>query len=88
MSLRPAVAGGYESKLYGYVDYIDTSAILGDGPLHVFLSNRSQQEDAPVTIEFPGGQIEALMSAEIVSGPGIKAENTYEQPGRGHSQAL
>ncbi len=81
MSLRPAVAGpGYESKLYGYVDYIDTSAILGDGLLHVFLSNRSQQEDAPVTIEFPGGQIEALMSAEIVSGPGIKAENTYEQP--------
>ena len=81
MSLRPAVAGpGYESKLYGYVDYIDTSAILCDGLLHVFLSNRSLDENAPVTIEFPGGSIESLLSAEIVTGPGVKAENTYEQP--------
>jgi alpha-N-arabinofuranosidase len=81
MALRPAVAGpGYESKLYGYVDYIDTSAILGDGLLHVFLSNRSLDENAPVTIEFPGGSIESMESAEIVTGPGLKAENTYEQP--------
>lgn len=81
MALRPAVAGpGYESKSFGYVDYIDTSAILGDGLLHVFVSNRSLDEKAPVTIEFPGGSIESLESAEIVTGPGLKAENTYEQP--------
>jgi alpha-N-arabinofuranosidase len=81
IALRPAVAGpGYESRLYGYVDYIDTSAILGDGVLHVFLSNRNTTEDAQITVEFPGGQIESVHSAEIVSGPGLKAENTYKQP--------
>jgi alpha-N-arabinofuranosidase len=81
IALRPAVAGpGYESKSFGYVDYIDTSAILGDGLLHVFLSNRNLEENAPVTIEFPGGQFESLDSAEIVTGPGLKAENTYDQP--------
>jgi len=81
VALRPAVQGpGYESSSYGYVNYIDTSAILGDGLLHVFLTNRSLDEQASVTVEYPGGQLTALDSAEVVTGPHPDAKNTYEQP--------
>ena len=81
VALQPKVAGpGYESKSYGYVNTIDTSAILGDGVLHVFASNRSQTEAAPVTIEPGGLKLKALQSAEVLSGPGPKALNTFEQP--------
>lgn len=81
VALHPAVDGpAYDSPSYGRVNYIDTSAIQGDGVLHVFLSNRSQSESAPVEIEFPGGQITACQSAEIVTGAHADAHNTYEQP--------
>ena len=70
---------GYTSPSYGEVTYIDTSAILGEGLLHVFLTNRSQSETAPVSVEF-GGKILALQSAEVLTGPGPQALNTYEQP--------
>ena len=41
-SLVPAVKGPtYNTRSYGPVNVIDTSAILGDGLLHVFLTNRS-----------------------------------------------
>jgi len=88
MALRPAVAGpGYESKSYGYVNTIDTSAILGEGELHVFLTNRSETESAPVEVEF-GGSLMGCKSAEVVSGPGPKALNTYENPNVVTSQAF
>ena len=80
VALRPSVSGpGYTSSSYGHVDYVDTSAILGDGLLHVFLTNRSQDETAPVTVSF-GGKILACQSAEVVTGPGASALNTYEHP--------
>ena len=80
-ALRPAVQGpGYESASYGYVNDIDTSAILGDGLLHVFLTNRSLDEQAAVSVEFPGGRLAAVESAEVVSGSHPDAKNTYERP--------
>ena len=80
VALRPSVSGpGYDSQSYGHVDYIDTSAILGDGELHVFVTNRSQSESAPVTVEF-GGKILSCQSAEVVTGPAANALNTYENP--------
>jgi alpha-N-arabinofuranosidase len=81
VALQPVVQGpGYESASYGYASYIDTSAILGDGLLHVFLVNRSLDESAPVEICHPGGKILGLHSAEIVSGTHPDERNTYEQP--------
>ncbi len=81
IALRPAVEGpGYESTSYGYVQDIDTSAILGDGLLHVFLTNRSLDEQAAVSVEFPGGRLAAVESAEVVTGSHPDAKNTYEKP--------
>ena len=54
ISLQPVVKGpGYESPSYGYVNDIDTSAILGDGVLHVFLINRNLEESALVEVHLP-----------------------------------
>jgi alpha-N-arabinofuranosidase len=81
VSLQPVVKGpGYESPSYGYVNDIDTSAILGDGVLHAFLANRSLEETAWVEIEHPGGQLLSVDSAEIVTGSHPKSRNTFEQP--------
>jgi len=81
IALQPVVKGpGYESPSYGYVNDIDTSAILGDGVLHVFLVNRDLEETAMVEVQHPGGQLTGVVSAEIVTGahPGVR--NTFEQP--------
>jgi len=87
MALQPVVKGpGYTSRGYGYVNTIDTSAILGDGVLHVFLINRSLDETAPVTISFAGGGLEGVESAEMVTGSNAQVRNTYEQPRNVHSQ--
>jgi alpha-N-arabinofuranosidase len=87
MSLQPAVKGpGYASRSYGYVSTVDTSAILGDGVLHVFLVNRSLGEAAPVMIDFAGGQSAGVDSAELVTGPNAQVRNSYEQPENVRSQ--
>jgi alpha-N-arabinofuranosidase len=81
VSLQPLVKGpGYESANYGYVNYLDTSAILGDGVLHCFLVNRSLEETAPVEIHYPGGTLSGKESAEIVTGPHPGMGNTLENP--------
>jgi alpha-N-arabinofuranosidase len=85
VSLRPVVKGpGYESPSYGYVDSIDTSAILGEtadgGVLHAFLVNRGVTETAEVEINFGGGVIKSAASAELLTGPHAKAENTLADP--------
>lgn len=88
-ALRPAVIGpAYDSPSYGRVNTIDTSAIRGDGVLHVFLTNRSLSESAPVEVEFPGGKIRSVQSAEVIAGSEPDAKNTYEQPDRVTSQPL
>lgn len=81
IALQPVVKGpGYESASYGYVNDIDTSAILGDGVLNVFVINRNLEETAQVDIQYPGGEITAVESAEIVTGDNPNNCNTYEQP--------
>jgi alpha-N-arabinofuranosidase len=81
MALQPVVQGpGYESPSYGYVNYIDTSAICGDGVLHIFLVNRSLTETAPVVMEYTGGQILSVQSGEIITGDSPKNRNTFEKP--------
>jgi alpha-N-arabinofuranosidase len=83
MALQPVVQGpGYESASYGTVNYIDASAILGDGVLHTFLVNRSLAETARVEIDHPGGQLLGVQSAEIVTGNNPQVQNTFEQPDR------
>jgi alpha-N-arabinofuranosidase len=87
ISLQPVVKGpGYTSRSYGYVNMVDTSAVLGDGALHVFLVNRSLGEAAPVTIDFARGQLEGVVSAELVTGPNAQIRNTYQQPDNVRSQ--
>jgi alpha-L-arabinofuranosidase len=81
VSIQPVVIGpAYDSPSYGEVNYIDTSAILGDGVLHTFLVNRSLSEAAEVEIDHAGGKIESILSAELVSGSSPKDRNTYENP--------
>ena len=81
IALQPVVKGpGYESASYGYVNDIDTSAILGDESLHVFLTNRNLNESASVEVHFPGGELTDLKSADIVTGSNPDDRNTYEQP--------
>lgn len=80
-AIQPVVSGpAYDSPSYGRVNYIDTSAILGDGVLHTFLVNRSTSETAEVEIDHAGGKIVSVESAEQVSGPEPNASNTYENP--------
>jgi len=81
LALRPVIQGpGYESSNYGFVHMIDTSAILGNGVLHTFLINRSEEESANVEI-IPGGiQLKSIHSAELVTGTSSKAKNTFEKP--------
>ncbi len=81
VALHLAVAGPtYEGKTNGTVHTVDASAILGDDRLHVFLTNRSLDEVAPVRVALADRTITALESAEILTGPGPKAANSFEQP--------
>jgi alpha-N-arabinofuranosidase len=55
IALQPVVKGpGYMSDSYGYVNNIDTSAILNESFLNIFLVNRSINEATPVTIDLTG----------------------------------
>lgn len=83
VSLRPAVNGpGYESASYGYVPYLDTSAILDreEDQLHVFLTNRHLTESAEVEITLEGRTFTTLGRADLLTGPDAKAANTFETP--------
>jgi len=87
ISLRPAVDGpAYDGKTHGRTTYIDSSAILAGDRLHVFLTNRSPNETAGVRIALADRDIVSLESAELLTGSGPKAANSYEQPDRVTSQ--
>jgi alpha-N-arabinofuranosidase len=81
ISLRPVIAGpGYEGKTNGRVSFVDASAIR-DGPrLHIFLVNRSPDEAAPVQVAVADRAVEAVESAECLTGPEAKAANSFERP--------
>ena len=81
VSLRPVVNGPvYEGKTNGTVHAVDVSAILATGKVHLFAVNRSLDEPAGVRVELADQSIVALESAELLTGPGPKAANSFEQP--------
>ena len=84
----PWTVRAMSGKTNGQVNVIDTSAILGDGALHVFAVNRSLDEAAPLSIELVDGEITALESAEVLYGTDPKAVNTFEQPDLVQPQSL
>ena len=80
-SLRPVVTGpAYEGRTNGRVNVVDASAILDADQLHVFATNRSLDEPASVQVELADRTVAALDSAELLTGPGPKAANSFEQP--------
>ncbi len=82
-ALKPVVDGpGYQSPTYGYVNYVDSSAIMGDGELHIFLVNRSLDRNVPVEIHLGDAGFSGVRSAEILTGPSAGAKNTFETPGQ------
>jgi alpha-N-arabinofuranosidase len=81
ISLQPVVQGpSYEGKTNGQVHYLDTSAILNDNTLHVFMTNRHLSENMTAQINVADRSIIALDSTEILTGPDPKAVNSLEQP--------
>jgi alpha-L-arabinofuranosidase len=48
--------------------------------IHLFAVNRSLDEPARVQVELADRGIAALDSAELLTGPGPKAANSFEQP--------
>jgi alpha-N-arabinofuranosidase len=79
VSLRCSVEGpGYEGKTNGFVPYVDSSAILDEGSLHVFLTNRSLDEAAEVRIALTGREFLSSENAEMLTGPGPKSANSFE----------
>ncbi len=82
LALRLIVQGpGYESPSYGYVHTIDASAVLGEGVLHLFMTNRSLAEAAAIDLAAYTLPLKSVRSAEIVSGPSAEAQNTLDSPG-------
>ena len=89
IALLPSISGpAYDSPSYGRVNTIDTSAILGDGSLHVFLVNRNTSENAEIEIDHGRGKLVSVLSAEVISGPSPDVCNTYEDPNAVSSQTL
>lgn len=81
VSLWPIINGPrYESASHGEVNYVDSSAILGDDLLHVFLTNRHLSENGTVKINLVDRAIVSLSSAELLTGPAPQAANSFEQP--------
>lgn len=80
-SLRVVINGPeYASESYGMAYIVDSSAILSGHNLHVFATNRSLHEAARVEINMADGQIIALESGELLTGPAPEAANSLEQP--------
>jgi alpha-N-arabinofuranosidase len=81
VSLRIQQEGpSFSSKTHGHVPVIDASAILNGDQLSVFLVNRGIAKQAPVVIEPSDCRISGVRDAQILTGPGPKAANSFEQP--------
>ena len=80
-ALRLSVEGPVlQGRTNGTVPLIDSSAIRDADTVSVFLVNRSAGRAAPVVIDVANARLESLQSAEILTGPGPKAANSFEQP--------
>jgi len=83
ISLQVALNGPeYHSPTYGPTHVVDSSAILNGDRLHVFATNRSLTESARVEVQLADGQLKALESGELLTGPAADAANTFDQPER------
>jgi alpha-N-arabinofuranosidase len=81
IALRAAVSGPtYDSPSYGPTRIVDHSAILDVNRLHVFLTNRSQNESAPVRVVLADRELASLRSGELLTGPHALAANTFDNP--------
>ena len=81
VALRPVLTGpAYDSATNGRAMYVDVSAILDGAILHVFMTNRSLDATAPVTVSVADRGIVSLFDGEILTGPDSKAENSFETP--------
>jgi alpha-N-arabinofuranosidase len=87
VSLRVALEGpSYVSKAYGETLYADTSAILDDNRLSVFVANRNLESPMTIRVDVSDLKIDRLLSAEVLSGVGPKDANTFEEPDRVKSE--
>ncbi|MDR3707436.1 MAG: alpha-L-arabinofuranosidase C-terminal domain-containing protein [Capsulimonadaceae bacterium] len=81
VSLSVSVDGpSYESKSHGTVAYADASAILDDQRLNVFVTNRDPVATMELIVKPADLRVEAVESAEVLTGPDAKAANSYEKP--------
>jgi alpha-L-arabinofuranosidase len=81
VSLRTSVEGpSYESSSYGRVDMVDTSAIFSGRELHIFLTNRSLDTASEISVSLADATIVSCENADILTGPGPGAANSFEQP--------
>jgi len=82
ISLMPVIIGDtYESKNYGVVNVVDSSAIANDDFLHVFLVNRLM-ERLSVTIDVCAGKKSRIIfdAGEILTHSAPEAVNSCENP--------
>jgi alpha-L-arabinofuranosidase len=81
VSLRIQQEGpAYAGRTNGSAPLIDASAILNGDQLSVFLVNRHPSRHAPVVIEPSDCRVTAVQESEVLTGPGPKAANSFEQP--------
>ena len=81
IALRLAIDGpGYESKSYGYVNYIDASAIWNQDKLSIFIINRSPDKNLELSIQLGDRQIKNIQNCAILSGKDPKDANSFENP--------
>jgi len=79
MSLQCSVDGPqYEGATNGSVHYVDSSTILDEKRLNVFLTNRNPESSAEVCIAPSDFSIATLDSGEILTGPHAKTANSFE----------
>jgi alpha-N-arabinofuranosidase len=81
VSLRPIVKGPtYVGETHGEASLVDASAIIDGDQLHVFATNRHTEKETEVRIVLEGRSITGIVSGNILTGPGAKVTNTFEEP--------
>ena len=81
ISLDLKVSGdGYESESYGYVNYIDSSAVLDKNVLNIFLIARNINEQAEIEIEIGNKIIKKIINCDIVNAKKPEMKNSFSKP--------
>jgi len=68
----------YESKRFGPVPYLDTSASYDNGSLVINVVNRHKDQTIQTAFEVEDKQFSGTVEVIEVNGPDIKAENNFE----------